>query len=697
MDKLSSRQMDIVKKILNNENVTVKKIAQVNDVSTRTIYREIDSINKAISQYKVKIINTIDGMYLNGKEDDILEFKFKIQDSTSIAEAKNRNNFIIAELLQCKEPIKIQYFARKFNVSSSTISHDIKEVKEWLDRKNLSLISKQGVGVYIEGDEKNIRHALVDLLYENYNIEQLIDFIQNGSQESITIQNSKMEEINHRLLNIIDYKTIHMIEKSLYNIESTMEYKFDDRLYIELSIHLSLAIERLRNNEKISFDGPTLENLKKSKEYQVAKAIAQNIEKAIDIKIPQEELGYITVHLQGLKFGENALGISEKYLYSITEEVVNEASRIFNTNFENDSMLKNDLNMHLLYSIDRLKSGYKIRNPLISEIKRQYGEIFDKCDKVLNLLRQKLNAQISEDEVGYISMHFAAAMERMKEEREAYNVLLVCASGIGTSRMLAARMKKIREINIVGVSSVLKIDEIIHKTPVDFIISTVPIKRNDKKVIIINPLLEESDISKLEKELNIKISMDKEERGIPIEKKLENAEKIKAYSYEINVIIKNTLLAEVEAGSAGKIIEALLEEQVSKQIISYVAAKNIEGILKNREGMGTIIIPDKKFVIYHCVSKDIQEPIITVGKLRKSIMMINLIGKNELVCTAFLMVAPENNKESLEVIGDLSSSIIEQADFVGRLSESKSTKQCRQVIEKTLIKSLYSQIVRTFK
>lgn len=697
MYRLSSRQIDLVRRLLKNENVTVKNFAQAHNVSTRTIYREIDNINKLISKYKINIINTLNGLSLNGKDDEILEFKWAMYGSESMTGSKNRKNFIVAELLQCKEPIKIQYFAQKFDVSSSTISHDIKDVKEWLETKHINVISKPGVGVYIEGGEENIRHTLVDLLYKNYNIEQLISFIQNDIEEINEGKNSRIQELNNRLLNIIDYETIYLIERSLSNIESTMDYKIDDRLYIELSIHLSLAIERLRNNEKISFDSITLEKLKKSQEYKISKVIAKYIENEIEIKIPEEELGYITVHLQGVRVGGNNLNLSEKYLYSLTENVIKEASKIFDIRFDMDCILKKDLNMHLLNSIYRLKSGYKIRNPLISEIKHQYGYVFNKCNNVLDVLRKALNVEISEDEVGYISMHFAAAMERMKDKTTIYNVLLVCASGVGTSRMLAARVKKIKEINIVAISSVFKIDEIINKNPVDLIISTVPIKREDKKIIVVNPLFTESDITKLEDELNIKITIEKEEKRQPIEKQMENVERIKAYSYEISTIVKNTFFTEVCATNVNGIIQELLEEQVKYGVIDMKTSDGIKVILENRDKLGTIILPNKKFVIYHCVSSDIKEPMITVGKLKMPIKLINLIDKKELIYTAFLMVAPLNKKDSLEVIGDLSSSIIEQVNFIDRLNESKNAEECRKIIEKTLIKRLYLQIIRVFK
>lgn len=694
MINLKPRHIDLIKSSISNENVTVKDFAEIHNISTRTVYREIDNINKFLEKYKVKIANTVNGLVLRGNDKAAMDLKLQLIGFNTGADSAKRKSLIAAELLQCKEPIKIQYFAAKFNVSSSTISNYIKDIKRYLEDSNVNLISKPGVGVYIEGDEKDIRHAIIDLLYKNYNINQLAGFIQND-YKTLNYEKKTVDNLNDRLLNIVDYKTISVVEKALANLEKAENYQMDDRLYIELSVHLSLAIKRLQNNEKITLDSLTLNNLKKFHEYKLARIIADYIEKEMDLKIPEEEIGYITIHLQSTRIG-SSLSIDEKYLYSLTDNILRRASETFNINFENDSTLRKDLSMHLSYSIYRLKSGYeKIRNPILEEIKNQYDDVFKKCNKVLDVMRRTLTLDISEDEVGYITMHFAAALERMKYINKKYDVLLVCASGIGTSRMLAAKLRNIKQINVVAVSSVLKIDEVIAKQNIDLIISTIPIVRNDLRIIVVNPFFTENDIKKLEQELNIDIVEGFEAKKVPVKTKLKNIKDIGQYGYEINVIIKNTFFTEIKGNNVQDIMKELLNEGIVNGLISLKGAKNIKSILEKREKLGTIILPNKKFAIFHCASSDISQSMITVGKLKKPITLINLMDKKEKVNTVFLMIAPENNKRSLEAIGDLSGAIITEEGFIDKLTNSSSLEQCKALIEETLLKNLYKQILRS--
>ncbi|MCD2347754.1 BglG family transcription antiterminator [Clostridium guangxiense] len=694
MINLNSRQMDLLNKLIANQKVSIDEFSKEYFITKRTVYREIAKINKYIEDFNVKVTNTPKGLILEGTYENIINLKLTLPCFKSIMKAKNIKNAILIELLQTKEPIKIQYFASKFNVSNTTVSNYLNDIKKWFESKDINFISKPGVGIYVKTNEKNIRHAIIDLLYKNYNTDDLIGFMQKNYNESHNYGYSSVDELNIRLLNIIDYKTISIIEKVLIRVKITMNYQIEDRLYIELIVHLALAIKRLEKNQKIDIDEITLEKLKNSEEYNLSQNIANCIEEEIGIKMPDEEIAYIAVHLQGLRGGSESLNLNGDYLNSIVKKIIDEASKVFDVNLKKDLILKKDLSMHLLYSMYRLKCGYIIRNPLIFDIKKQYSDVFDKSKKILKVLQNELKKDISDDEIGYITMHFAASIERMKSKLIKFNALLVCSNGIGISRMLAVKLKRVHELNIIAVSSVFQLDEMIKSNNIDVVISTVPIKRNDVKVIVINSLFNENDIKKLESELNIKISINEEDDEDTFQCNMEKLKAISVYSSELNSIVKNTFFTEVSARRVSSIINELLNCVKENGLINSMQYKNIQSLLENRERQGTIILPKKNFAIYHCASEDINEATIVVGKLAKPINMINLMDKSEKVYTAFLMIAPFNKKESLEVIGDLSTSIIEQSDFIQRINESSNTENCRKIVEEALLKKLYYQIER---
>ncbi|MCV5526761.1 hypothetical protein OFN18_32365, partial [Escherichia coli] len=66
---------------------------------------------------------------------------------------------------------------------------------------------------------------------------------------------------------------------------------------------------------------------------------------------------------------------------------------------------------------------------------------------------------VSEDEVGYLTVHFQAAMERQIARKR---VLLVCATGIGTSHLLKSRiLRAFPEWTIVDVISAANLSQVL--------------------------------------------------------------------------------------------------------------------------------------------------------------------------------------------------------------------------------------------
>ncbi len=74
--------------------------------------------------------------------------------------------------------------------------------------------------------------------------------------------------------------------------------------------------------------------------------------------------------------------------------------------------------------------------------------------------------------------------------------------------------------------------------------------------------------------------------------------------------------------------------------------------------------------------------------------MKNLIGDYEKIKTAFLMVAPEGDREGIEVLGDLSMSLIERVDLVNTLNEAQTQNEVKEKIKEVLLRKFYEEVKR---
>lgn len=687
MINLSARQFEIIKKLVDSEKLSADDICREYEISKRTVYREIGSINKAIESYGLLVCNSPKGLVIDGGINSLEKLKIDLLGLRPSPNAEKRKTLILSELLQSKEPLKLGYFAKKYGVSSATISYDLRNLNNWLNTQGLSLIAKPGYGVIVEGSESDFRKAIVDFLYENTETETLIEFL-NKSNVSISNKNG----IENYLMGIIEKNVVSAIEKSVAMLAERLDFNIAESSYMGLIIHLALAVKRIQSGEKIDIDAAKLRELKDTEEYEYATILADFLEDELKIRIPEDEIGYITIHLRGARYRANTGNtVDSGGLDEMVDSMIDMAERIFGMGFKDDELLKSGLLTHLEPALYRLSAGLAIRNPLINDIKTKYTDLFNNTKTICKILEKEIKEPIPDDEIGYIAMHFGAAIERKEKDARKYKVLAVCASGIGTSRMMLSKLQLFPQINVVGAVSSMKIDEAIKDADIDLIISTIPIETEKVKSITVNPLLLDDDIEKIKKALNTDLIMNRDFARNHIEPNFD-AIHIARYGKHLLNLLENIDLAELNGRHSEDIIEELLSGLTTEGLIKN--KNKIKNRLLDRESLGRIVLPGRAFVIYHCTTDEVTSPIIAVGRLTSKISMKNLLNEDEDIKTAFLMLAPENDKEGIEIMGDMSVSLIEDNTLVENINKAMNKFELKNIIEGAAKKKYLDEIRR---
>ena len=84
---------------------------------------------------------------------------------------------------------------------------------------------------------------------------------------------------------------------------------------------------------------------------------------------------------------------------------------------------------------------------------------------------------------------------RHKERRA--KVLIVCATGVGTSKFVLTRLHALFDFEVAGMVAMHDAADFVTKTAVDLVVTTVPLKIEGVKTIAIQPFLNEKNISEL--------------------------------------------------------------------------------------------------------------------------------------------------------------------------------------------------------
>lgn len=496
---LSQRQKNIIHIIGDNSDdyITVNDIAETINVSNRTVQRDLTLIEDFLYDNDFSLIKKPgQGLILNESTESIsyLYELLDMVDSSKQYEKVERVNFILSRLLTSKEPIKYFVFTLYLNISEKTLTDDLTIIEKWLSVYDIKLIRKRGVGLSITGSEKSIRKAqakiINEMLDDDKKIEILTDIYDKVKVDLIS-QND--------ILSMIDAGIINRTKKSLDKTFSRLNISISDNSYISLLVHISLAIERLKQDKQIDFNEDIVKNLKSSQDYIFAEKIIEDLEEEFSIKIPDIEIYFVAMHIKGTKIIDedevNIYGNKTDEVSNITNELIERMEEFYGLDLKKDLRLNRDLRAHILPAINRLRYKLSIKNPIINEIKDKYGDIYNSLKEIApDVVRKngKLSADIPipDDEIAYIAIHFITAIESRILKYISVNVLTVCPTGYGASRLLATNLiNHFTNIEIVNNASIMNLNrDLLEKNNVDLIISTIKI----------DGILEENEIKEFE-------------------------------------------------------------------------------------------------------------------------------------------------------------------------------------------------------
>ncbi|MBD7970217.1 BglG family transcription antiterminator [Paenibacillus gallinarum] len=697
MKKPSERTVQMTRFLLATPGrfVTVRELSDELDVSEKTIKRELSAMEKWLSDYALTLNRKPGaGLMLEGEPSafesvrDAIE-SFKAPTSYSRDE---RRYFIISELLLSSEPIKLFNFASRFKVTEGTLSHDLDLIEGWLEAFHIKLMRKPGYGIYVEGTEKDYRAALIHLLHESVDEYELIRLVRDPLNESGQKIGRIQQHIRNRLLNLVEDRTIVIIEKYLTELEERTGMKLTDSAFIGLAVHLALAIERIKKGQRIIIPPSVLSELRLHPDFNAAQMLVKRLEEALGLTIPEDEVGYITMHLKGAETRIQTEAESEAAYENVSFELVRLARKILKeaeaeTGFElkSNSKLFYGFISHLGPAIERLRLGLDIRNPLLSQIKEQYATTYKVAKKCAKVLEDYLEKPVPEAEIGYIALHIGAMSEYagVKYRERPVRVLIVCASGMGTSSLLQTRIRKefpsLQVVDAISAAEISELDE-----QVDLVISTVDLT-SKRQVVRVSPLLGEADMK------NVRTALEHLE---PLPDLRPASNEAPAYLPDTLEKQKN-LIQGIQDLMNNLVIEDQVESRTINELIDKIArqftneeeeASTLSLELHDRERLGETILSTEGIFLLHCRSTVIHRLALGIIRFKEPLTYGSENDAN--LYAAIILLAPKQSERTyLEAASEVSKSLIDRPGFAIRLSVARQAALTKEI--QGILKDLY--------
>lgn len=638
------------------EAVTVAEMMNLLDTSRRTLFRELKTLNEQLIPFHLELVNIRKkGLSLKGEQEDLDHLaSYLDQKDIPYFNKEERQSLLAFKLLTEPASEKLLYYADLFQVSEATISKDLDAITPLFEKDKIQIVRKAGSGISLKADEKNIRRAISSLIHSSLPTQsKQVDFLNSKSLlENVFL--SEDESIIHLLNRDILVKVVEVFQ------EYQSELGFDtyaQSSYIGMIIHLVIAIDRIQKNEAVEQDVELPDSVYTNNSYEVAKSLCHILEKEFDIEIPESEICLVTLHIMGAKSAFKQewkdYPVDTDEVSTIIDHMIDLFEEPIRTILYNDKDFIHGLQTHLEPTIIRLKNHMPIYNPLLNQIEENYSDLYKKTKVVCEYIENRLDLDMDENEIGFITIHVGAALERNESQRpkRTIHVGVVCASGIGVSALLTARIRKYVSSNIV--LHTLSLDDVFHKRfkESELLVSTFSLEmETDLPTIQVDSLLSQQDVVRIKNQLQRieklppnKSKSNQEESFIQrMQKQQEQA------SYCLQVYNSLELLEVKQSSTISDLIECIPNQEIQKA-------------LKAREAKGSAIFEDEGFAMLHASGNGIKDPKVYFLYPNTEKFQSEQLNHIEFV---IVLLMEDDQEIHREVFSEISRSLIEKESFV---------------------------------
>lgn len=546
---MNARQKDILLILLTKpgQHLLVQDIAEKLKCSEKTVRNDLKIIEDFLAKNSSASIIKKPGrgvlIEINDEEkahlfNQLLHEREKGQEGSD----EQRNLKIAFQLLMNIHPITIQELASQYYINKLIIKKDLDKIQEWLRPFQLTIVSKQKIGIYIEGAEKDKRMALVHLLQLNRS---------NEDQNRVTLDRFSPHEIS-------------LVKKELLQLQNKYAIYFTDETIERLIIHVLIIISRTKMKQHVSIEeGISIPD----QQLNMSKDWLDKLSAAFAVHFPKEETSYLAKQISGgtLRQRQAVPILQNDLLETFIPKMIQRISELTMIDFTSDQDLKDGLKVHLYSTLNRLHYGLDVENPMLHEIKKMYTYMFDMLLFVLQEMNEAFNLRIPEEEAAYLTLYFQASVERrQRQQTDVKKVVIVCHMGMGTSQLLRTRIeRKFSSIHIVGCIAKVELKDFLLRNDIDFIISTIPLTETDVPSIVVSPLLQQVEERRLETYIhqlgnseNESILLDYTEASI-VKLQLDFEHRYEVIEYLANVLYEHGIVEKEYAH------QAILREKIS--------------------------------------------------------------------------------------------------------------------------------------
>ena len=679
---VKKRYFEIINLVINsNDEITVKDISNLYNITERSIRYDIDELNVFFQEKNNKDIieinnNRLKILYSENEIEGIVE---NIKEKEYFLSENERVNILSYEIFLSKNEFILQYFTEKYNLSKTTVRYSLKELNKIISEYGLVIDMNNNRGYKIIGSEINIRKYIINILRE---------YIKNTKEKKI--EYDPLKKIIQKF-----YKKSR-IEESKNTINKILDYTgktISDEAFETLQLFLFISVIRNKNGHEIEEDVENEIFLSKTKEFSKIREILEKVE-----NIKEKDIHYfVDFFLGSYSYNlEYSYFLNWILIESLIDQFIKLLSDKLKVNLTEDKILRKELLNHIKPAIYRMKNKFKLTESILSEVKKQYIELFIKTKLSLKIISDFIDLSFDEDEAAFITVMIQRAIMRNNPStllKKDPNILIVCGLGYSSSRFLYENINNRFQVNIIDIIPFNQLENYNYLKKADIIISTLDFKLDGMDVITVNAVMNEKDILKLknyglsEKKSKIKLSelldiikeiSDETELKKQLMRKFgENiyddmGEKSETGKSFVELLSEKSIKLNVEVNNLDEVIEFTGQTMIESGLVK----EEYTDELKNQiiQYGKYILIGDKTILPHGQLLKNVKETGFSLITLKKG---IDFFGSEIKIV---ICLASRNKDEHLRAILELNR-YLKNPDFENELLNKESPEEIADYLE----------------
>lgn len=478
--KFTRRQVEILHYLNEYRDTTIKQIAQKIGVTGQTIKSEIMALEDILKCYEITVeFQSGKGIKVDGGNhlQELLRvsetnIEFRVQDQ------------ILLLLILNREYLVLQDIADTLFISKSQVE---KLMPSLIKHYKGEIQSARHYGYRYSGTEVNRRAIFVRLIAPYMRATDLKQCLEAFSDTHFSIKPYFKDTIIQKGTEVLHF------------ILGFEQLTFTDSAIQELFLYLLLILKANAEEGVIEEAEECLTGIKKPDQIKWYREYVDKIDNELNIALKTCEKEYLTYLLMTLKKKKT---LNKEEILMEMRELVERLLRGIKTKFFIDLTCDEHLIEGLSYHIYTMFLSSQAVQPtkeesMCLEIKRHYPLGYEMAALAVDILKETYDYEVDERERCYLTLHFQAAIEKLKQVEQRIKTVIVCHFGMAACHLISRRIERFfPQIDIVGTYSVREFSET-GNIACDLIVSTEKLKDIGITTLYVTPALKEVELERI--------------------------------------------------------------------------------------------------------------------------------------------------------------------------------------------------------